>query len=189
LRRLLFLGITAVALVAIGVATAGTGGNKTGQACYKGMYASYIDPSTGTFFTSQAVCVSFVANGGTLTADVDLALSNPAPGGRPSFSLHNNSATLSSTYTVQIQWNIGGGPVQLLEWVVDSSGCIESQPLPGYVYPYTCTGTIGPGQSVNLLHVIGANPGTTMIGIASITQAQYPDPVTTNNALDINFTG
>jgi hypothetical protein len=68
LRRLLLLGVTVLALVMTGVATAGTGGNKTGQACYESTYVNYIDPATGQAFTSQDACVSYVAQGGTLSS-------------------------------------------------------------------------------------------------------------------------
>jgi hypothetical protein len=185
LRRFLFLGLTVLALVTAGVATAGTGGNKTGQACYKGMYAGYIDPATGHVFTSQDACVAYVAKGGTLTAGVDLAVSSAAPG---DVTLTNNSAVLSSTYTVTIGMNIGGSPVPLLAWTVHPD-CNAGSVPPSYPNGETCTGTIGPGQSKLLQHVLSSTSGTTMTGMASITAAQYTDPVTSNNTVSISFTG
>jgi hypothetical protein len=52
--------------VVVATASAGNGGNKTGQACYKGAYANYYDPATRQAFASEEACVSYVAKGGTL---------------------------------------------------------------------------------------------------------------------------
>ncbi len=139
---------------------------------FKGIYASFLDPATGTFFSNQAACVSFVAKGGTLNPGVDLALSSPAPG---AVTLRNNSP-FTSTYTVAYGINLTGGTSAA--WV--SAGCNGSPP-PGYLYGNTCTGTIGPGQSIALFFNVFVGAGTTLAGLASITQAQFPDPVTSNN--------
>jgi len=73
-RVIVAAAVAMIALLAASAALADKGGNKTGQACQKGAYAFYYDPSTGQPFASQDACVSFVATGGTLVGDVDYSV-------------------------------------------------------------------------------------------------------------------
>jgi hypothetical protein len=56
------VGVGAIAPVAL----AETGGSKTGQTCYKGMYVNYVDPSTDQPFTTEEACKSSLAMNGAV---------------------------------------------------------------------------------------------------------------------------
>jgi hypothetical protein len=184
-----------VAAVAAEAASAGSGGSKTGQACYKGAYANYLNPATGTSFASQAACVSYVANGGTLFSGVDLGLSASTPstqnfaGGQSGdFSLTNYgsvSETYTATFTITIGLNcstcVGGGA---LVSYVGSPGCsFGSTPD---TETFTCSGTIAAGATTRVLSVDAVDPVYANVS-GSITAAQYPDPVSSNNAVQASI--
>jgi hypothetical protein len=114
------------AVIMTGVATAGTGGNKTGQACYKGMYVNYQDPSTGQPFASQDACVSFVAKGGTLV---------PVPTGSLTIRVLDSSAS-STAFTFTASSPLSPSTFQLCDPAI--AGCPNSQlyPLAGGRYTF-----------------------------------------------------
>jgi hypothetical protein len=82
MRTRIVLLLCAASALTVGVATANAGkANKTGQACYKGAFANYYDPATGGKFASEEACVSYVAQGGTLTTKTKSQLDCEAIGG------------------------------------------------------------------------------------------------------------
>ncbi len=70
-RRLMLLALTVVVAVGVGssVALAGGGNSADAQACQKGGWMTWVRADK-TPFTSQGGCVSYAAQGGTLTLPV-----------------------------------------------------------------------------------------------------------------------
>jgi hypothetical protein len=205
LRRFLLVAIAGLSLVVISAATAGTNGNKTGQACYKGQYLNYIDPSTGTPFANQDACVMFVAHGGTLTSGADVGLTFTTPS---STSISNdcpvvNGVPVSPCLTGDVSaHNAGAVPVTLTihlpEAQVTISGTGKAEVgLGSAVFTCTnppfsssrdCTGTVAAGATAVVVPVLVAG-GSTMSDSASITASSVPDPNPSNNSVSFTLSG
>jgi hypothetical protein len=186
-----------VAAVAAQAASAGSGGAKTGQACYKGAYTGYLDPSTGTSFASQTACVSFVAKGGVLVPAVDLGLSFVKPG-TATFGetwadtgdlVVHNYGSRSETFAVHEHFDVNSAGVERYVAAIGLSvylcGSIPSSDLVTYDLTLCSVGTIAPGQSL-VIQQFGAEATGSITGQASISSAQYADPVTSNNSINIS---
>lgn len=66
-RRLILLALTVVVAVGVGSSVALAGGNSANaQACQKGGWMTWVRADK-TPFTNQGGCVSYAAQGGTLT--------------------------------------------------------------------------------------------------------------------------
>jgi hypothetical protein len=70
-RRLILLALTAVVAVGVGssAALAGGGNSANAQACQKGGWMNWVRADK-TPFTNQGGCVSYAAQGGTLTLPI-----------------------------------------------------------------------------------------------------------------------
>ena len=163
-RVVLFAVPMVIALFAVPAVLAGTGGNKTGQSCYKGMYGSYQDPSTGKPFASQAPCVSYVANGGTLTPEVDVSLAfTTSSQSAGTLSVHNGGlVSVTVTITAFFTWSSLGidGHVN-----ADSAQCTPTHDSAGDTVEAMCSATVGAGDTVNVLDV-DVGGGASVQGLA-----------------------
>ena len=177
LRPFVFVVLAVVSLTVNNVASAVTSGNKTGQACYKGAYAHYQDPSTGRPFASQDACVSFAAKGGTLTPEVDISLAfNTSSASAGTLAVHNGDLV---SVTVTIVGNFSGGSREV---TTDSAECRYDYDQAGDPARASCTAIVGAGQTVNFFDM-GVTGGASASGTASVgsVSPSYPDPNTTNN--------
>lgn len=186
MRRFVFVVIAVVSLTMIGVAAAGPGGNKTGQACYKGAYANYMDPTTGQAFAGQDACVAYFARVGTLV-DASVGFIQPSSA-HDGFSASgditaHNGGTVTETVTVAIHVLVGPG---VFSW--NDLYCAHPDLTPDGYYQTTCTASLAPGQTVWLFG-FGLLEGSLASGSASITGATYSDPNMSNNTVNISLSG
>ena len=193
MRTRIVLFLCAALALTVGVATATAGGNSpNAKLCQKNGWMNY-QGSDGTQFTSEEQCVAFAAQGvGSIVPPpptVDLGLSFVTPSTLPGPSLaspsgdvvlHNYSAT-GETYSVSIDFHSAS-------WQVKpgaGSSCFNMPTSDGFDHSWLCSGTIAAGASVTLLGL----GWTDYTGTASITAAQYGDPVTSNNTVSLIPTG
>lgn len=187
-------------------ASAGPNGKKYGHDCYKGLYASYLDPSTGTYFARQGACVDYVSNGGALETGVDLGLSWSQPSSNswllsstsitsgPSADLVvHNYGLVSESVTVTVDYGASTDSLSRA-FVADgadyspSSVCTASVAASGWHGTDTCTATVDPGQSVALWG-FGLGSGIDFSAQGSITTAEFPDAVSSNNSTSLTIFG
>ena len=201
-----FALLAVLAFSVVNVASAGTSGNKTGQACYKGMYVNYVDPSTGQSFASQSACVSFVANGGVLTfgADVGLAFTTPSSTSISNSCLVVNGVPVSPCLTGDVTaHNSGSVPVTLSvhlpEAQVSSGGTSGNAGVslgsdgftctnPPFSSSRDCTGTVAAGATAIVVSVF-VSGGDSMSDSASITASSVLDPNSSNNSVSFGLGG
>jgi hypothetical protein len=185
-RSVVLLGaLVLVALIAVPAALAGTGGNKTGQACYKGMYAYYQDPSTGRPFASQDACVSYVANGGALTPEVDISLAfNKSSQSAGTLAVHNGGLVAE---TVTIDASFVWSSLGVTGEVSVSPQCSYTHDSAGDTVGAHCSATVAAGQTVNVLDV-DVSGGASVQGTAFAQTPTYPDPDTSNNLVNFSLT-
>jgi hypothetical protein len=191
-------------LAVVSAATAGTTGNKTGQVCYKGQYINYIDPSTGTPFADQSACVSFVAQGGTLTSSADAGLTFTTPSsttiseqcgsvnGVPilpcltgDISVHNDGV-VPVTLTVHLpaaQVTGGNGAA-----AVGLGSAVFTCTNPFLSLERTCTGTVAAGATAVVVPVM-VSGDRTISGSASITASSVVDPNPSNDSVSFSLGG
>jgi hypothetical protein len=190
-RRFVFALCVVLSLAVVGGATAGTGGNKTGQACYKGLYISYQDPSTGQPFASQTACVSFVANGGTLIPEVDLSITSRTPSslfflgnndpwpGSADVLVHNGGA-VAATVTVSISLQYLNS--NLVSYV--ARGCFqEAFDQANQLVAITCSASLAAGATYSPFTLAPSLDSSTptLVNIVASVSSTSPDPNTSNN--------
>jgi hypothetical protein len=190
--------VSQVGMLAFSVASAasaGTGGNKTGQACYKGMYVQYQDPSTRQPFASQDACVSFVANGGTLLPEVDVSVTSQTPSSFPhdpwpgsaDVVVHNSGAVAVTAFvTISLQY-LNSNSTGL----VTSGTCEETADQFGRTVGFVCHASVpaaGTYRPLARLPSSGASFPTSIAVTAGISLVipGYPDPNTNNNVTFFN---
>ena len=179
--------VGAVVLTATGVASAGNA-NKTGQACFKGMYPNYQDPSTRQPFATEEACTSFAAKGGTLVPEVDISLAfNEGSTTSGTFAVHNaGPVSVAVTIEVNLQWaTTGTGGLVVAESAQCSPFVLDSA---GDVVRAICNATVGAGNTVNFLSV-DTSAASAVQGVGAVTNVNpnYPDPNTINNAVNWNL--
>ena len=182
MRRLIF-ALTAVFVLASMATSAGSAGNKTGQACYKGMHAYYQDPSTGRPFASQDACVSYVAKGGTLTPEVDVSLAlDKSSQSAGTFAVHNGGL-VSVTVTIEASF-VWSSLEASGEVVADAAQCTYTHDAAGQTVDAFCSATVGAGGTVDFLDV-DVTGGASVRGAASVSgvSPSYPDPTSSNNVV------
>jgi hypothetical protein len=176
--RIVFAVCALTVVVATGVSTAGNA-NKTGQACYKGMYAYYKDPSTGKPFATEQACTSLVAKGGTLVPEVDVSVGfQYADANTVSVSIHNGGLVPAVIVTsINLSWTSVNPPASQTV----SADCDPTIDGAGQPVTLTCSSTVQPGDTKDLLD-LGVS-GTVFPEVSGLAQAvsTYSDPNTSNN--------
>jgi len=108
-RRIGFLALVGVLALSVGVASASAGGGKGGNSanaklCYKNGWQS-LYTSTGAAFTSEEACVSYAAQGGTLTSKTKSQLDCESLGGTFSTDPSTNGAVGGQ---IAVVWTCNG---------------------------------------------------------------------------------
>jgi hypothetical protein len=197
-KRIIMTIVAAFALLAIteSAASAGGGNSEAAKLCQKGGWQNLFR-SDGSAFADEGACVSYAAQGGTLstappTVDASLAFTQPSTHPFPSpyntatgdVTVHNGGG-LTETVTVTGQASFasgsggGAGAFEFNNTYCSSTFVPDTQ-------SFSCTVSLAPGDTVTLLS-IGVSGTVTISGSASITAATYSDPDTSNNTLSFTL--
>jgi hypothetical protein len=175
--RLMLLVCAALALtVGVAIATAGSGNSANAKLCQKDGWKSQYRSEDGSSFTNESACVSYAANGGTLTTAVaDVSLSEECHFGGGLAGIHffaTNAGPSAVTVTVHSEGII----------TIDEDG---NQLAGGEEQ----TVTLQPGVRIEFRGVSVFSPLLPVHAYAQVTAANAHDPDSTPNNYSGGFTG